>query len=236
MTVRILVLLLASFFMVSCDNEVTLEQEALKTEQRLPETAEESFLRQRKQEKIAGDFLDLTLSDNPKAAQALTHPDFTFNFRGLKQDQNVAYDRDAYFDSWIQNFAGVPSSCRFKTTNVTRDLNTPPLIPDGPICLQRRTHVIEDLDKPAVILEVQRSKKNFKYAFVYEFKDGLIHSVTVYDSKREIAPVSEETMGFIYEQGKTIREKRKQTEEELEGITRQLDKLSEEAMERINEF
>ena len=85
----------------------------------------------------------------------------------------MAYDRDAYFDSWIQSFAGVPSSCRFKTTIVTRDLNTPPLIPDGPICLQRRTHVIEDLDKPAVILEVRRSKKNFKYAFVCEFKDGL---------------------------------------------------------------
>ena len=150
MTVRILVLLLASFFMVSCDNDVTLEQEALKTEQRLPETGEERFLRQRKQEKIAGDFLDLTLSDNPKAAQALTHPDFTFNFRGLKRDQNVAYDRDDYFVSWIKNLIGESASYQYSLTT---------------------TNFIGDLNKPAVILEGSTDKKDFKYAFIYKFKE-----------------------------------------------------------------
>ena len=30
--------------------------------------------------KMAGDFLDLALSENPKSAQPLTHPDFTFTW------------------------------------------------------------------------------------------------------------------------------------------------------------
>ena len=29
--------------------------------------------------KMAGDFLDLALSENPKSAQPLTHPDFTLS-------------------------------------------------------------------------------------------------------------------------------------------------------------
>ena len=216
MTVRILVLLLASFFMVSCDNEVTLEQEALKAEQRVPETLQERILRQRNQEKISGDFLRLTLSDNPKAAQGLIHPDFTFNPRGLKQDPNVPYDRDDYSVSWVKNLIGESASYRYSLTT---------------------TNVIGDLNKPAVILEGSADKKDFKYAFIYKFKDGLIHSVTVYDSMRETAPVVDrEASVAISERAKGLQQKRAQMEKEIEGINRQLDKFTKEAMERMNEF
>ena len=68
--VRILVLLLASLFMVSCDNDVTLEQETLKTEQRVPETLQEEILRQRKQEKIAGDFFGFNPLRQPESSSS----------------------------------------------------------------------------------------------------------------------------------------------------------------------
>ena len=36
---------------------------------------------------MAGDFLDLALSENPKTAQPLTHQDFTFTFMGETEDK-----------------------------------------------------------------------------------------------------------------------------------------------------
>ena len=129
-------------------------------------------------------------------------------------NQNVAYDRDDYFVSWIKNLIGESASYQYSLAT---------------------TNFIGDLNKPAVILEGSTDKKDFKYAFIYKFKDNLIHRVTVYDSLREPAPVAERE-AIVAISAKDLEQKRAQTEKEIEGINRQLDEFTREAMERMNEF
>ena len=148
MSVKVLGVLLASFLIASCDNNNDVE----------------------KNKKMAGDFLDLALSQNPKSAQALTHPDFTFTFMGVTEISNISYDRDTYFDDWIPNVVGG-------------------LLPDG-ITLTT-TDMIADANGVAVIMEGDAEGINGdydnKYVFVYKFKNGLIHTVTEYNSDLLVA-------------------------------------------------
>ena len=120
--------------------------------------------------KMAGEFLDLALSDNPKSAQVLTHPDFTFTFMGVTEISNIPYDRDAYFDDWIPNVVGglLPNGITLTTTDMIADA--------------RGVAVIMEGDAVGINGEYDN-----KYVFVYKFKDGLIHTVTEYNSDLLVA-------------------------------------------------
>ena len=120
--------------------------------------------------KIANDFLNLALSDNPKAAQLLTHPNFLFTFMGETETANIPYDRGTYFEDWIPNVVGglLPSGI---TLNVT--------------------DMIADEQGIALIMEGDAEGINGEYdnncVFVYKFKEGLIHKVTEYNSDLLVA-------------------------------------------------
>jgi len=148
MSVRVLGVLLASFLIVSCSNNTDTE----------------------KNKKMAGEFLDLALSDNPKSAQVLTHPDFTFTFMGVTEISNIPYDRDAYFDDWIPNVVGglLPNGITLTTTDMIADATGVAVIMEG--------------DAEGINGEYDN-----KYVFVYKFKDGLIHTVTEYNSDLLVA-------------------------------------------------
>ena len=120
--------------------------------------------------KMAGDFLDLALSENPKSAQPLTHQDFTFTFMGETEISNIAFDREAYFDDWIPNVVGaiLPNGITLTTTDMIADENGVAVIMEG--------------DAEGI-----NGEYNNKYVFVYKFKDGLIHTVTEYNSDLLVA-------------------------------------------------
>ena len=148
MSVRVLGVLLASFLIASCSNNTDTERN----------------------KKMAGEFLDLALSDNPKSAQVLTHPDFTFTFMGVTEISNIPYDRDAYFDDWIPNVVGglLPNGITLTTTDMIADATGVAVIMEG--------------DAEGINGEYDN-----KYVFVYKFKDGLIHTVTEYNSDLLVA-------------------------------------------------
>ena len=148
MSVRVLGVLLVSFLIASCSNNTDTERN----------------------KKMAGEFLDLALSDNPKSAQVLTHPDFTFTFMGVTEISNIPYDRDAYFDDWIPNVVGglLPNGITLTTTDMIADAKGVAVIMEG--------------DAEGINGEYDN-----KYVFVYKFKDGLIHKVTEYNSDLLVA-------------------------------------------------
>ena len=148
MSVRVLGVLLVSFLIASCSNNTEVERN----------------------KKMAGEFLDLALSDKPKSAQVLTHPDFTFTFMGVTEISNIPYDRDAYFDDWIPNIVGglLPNGITLTTTDMIADA--------------RGVAVIMEGDAEGINGEYDN-----KYVFVYKFKDGLIHTVTEYNSDLLVA-------------------------------------------------
>ena len=119
---------------------------------------------------MAGDFLDLALSDNPKSAQVLTHPNFTFTFMGETEISNIPYDRDAYFDDWIPNVVGglFPSGIPLTTIDMIADAGGAAVVMEG--------------DAEGINGEYDN-----KYVFVYKFKEGLIHKVTEYNSDLLVA-------------------------------------------------
>ncbi|MFL2504721.1 MAG: hypothetical protein ACJ0Q2_06520 [Candidatus Azotimanducaceae bacterium] len=148
MSERVLGVLLASFLIASCSNNTDTERN----------------------KKMAGEFLDLALSDSPKSAQVLTHPDFNFTFMGVTEISNIPYDRDAYFDDWIPNVVGglLPNGITLTTTDMIADA--------------RGVAVIMEGDAEGINGEYDN-----KYVFVYKFKDGLIHTVTEYNSDLLVA-------------------------------------------------
>jgi ketosteroid isomerase-like protein len=148
MSVRVSGVLLVYFLIASCSNNTDTERN----------------------KKMAGEFLDLALSDNPKSAQVLTHPDFTFTFMGVTEISNIPYDRDAYFDDWIPNVVGglLPNGITLTTTDMIADA--------------RGVAVIMEGDAEGI-----NGEYNNKYVFVYKFKDGLIHTVTEYNSDLLVA-------------------------------------------------
>ena len=123
-----------------------------------------------KNKKMAGDFLDLALSENPKSAQPLTHPDFTFTFMGETEISNIAFDREAYFDDWIPNVVGalLPNGITLTTTDMIADKNGVAVIMEG--------------DAEGINGEYDN-----KYVFVYKFKEGKILSINEYNSDLLVA-------------------------------------------------
>ena len=119
---------------------------------------------------MAGKFLDLALSDNPKSAQVLTHPDFTFTFMGVTEISNIPYDRDAYFDDWIPNVVGglLPNGIKLTTTDMIADT--------------RGVAVIMEGDAEGINGEYDN-----EYVFVYKFKDDKIISIHEYNSDLLVA-------------------------------------------------
>ncbi len=120
--------------------------------------------------KIAGEFLDLALSENPKSAQFLTHKDFTFTFMGETQISNIPYDREAYFDDWIPNVVGslLPTGITLTTTDMIADKQGVAVIMEG--------------DAEGINGEYDN-----KYVFVYKFKEGKIISINEYNSDLLVA-------------------------------------------------
>ena len=123
-----------------------------------------------KNKKMAGDFLNLALSENPKSAQPLTHPDFTFTFMGETEISNIAFDREAYFDDWIPNVVGalLPNGITLTTTDMIGDENGVAVIMEG--------------DAEGINGEYDN-----KYVFVYKFKEGKILSINEYNSDLLVA-------------------------------------------------
>ena len=140
--------MLTSFLIVSCGDNAEIESN----------------------KKMANDFLNLALSDNPKAAQLLTHPNFIFTFMGETEISNIPYDSNTYFDDWIPNVVGG--------------------LLLGGITLTA-TDTIADAKGVALIMEGEAEGINGeyddKYVFVYKFKGGLIHKVTEYNSDLLVA-------------------------------------------------
>ena len=148
MELRNTALIFLTFFLISCSGLDTTEQN----------------------KKMAGDFLDLALSENPKSAQPLTHQDFTFTFMGETEISNIAFDREAYFDDWIPNVVGalLPNGITLTTTDMIADENGVAVIMEG--------------DAEGVNGEYDN-----KYVFVYKFEDGKIISINEYNSDLLVA-------------------------------------------------
>lgn len=148
MKLRNLSLILATIFLIGCTNSNEIEQN----------------------KKMAGDFLNLALSENPKSAQLLTHPDFTFTFMGETEISNIPFDRDTYFDDWIPNVVGalLPNGITLTTTDMIADANGVAVIMEG--------------DAEGINGEYDN-----KYVFVYKFKDGKILSINEYNSDLLVA-------------------------------------------------
>ena len=148
MSLRAFFVLLTSFLIVGCSDNAEIKSN----------------------KKMANDFLNLALSDNPKAAQLLTHPNFTFTFMGETEISNISYDRDTYFDDWIPNVVGalLPGGITLTATDMIADKDGVALIMDG--------------DAEGINGEYDN-----KYVFVYKFKEGLIHKVTEYNSDLLVA-------------------------------------------------
>ena len=111
MSPRAFIVLLTSFLIAGCSDNAEIKSN----------------------KKMANDFLNLALSDNPKAAQLLTHPNFTFTFMGETEISNIPFDRDTYFDDWIPNVVGalLPGGITLTATDMIADKDGVALIMEG---------------------------------------------------------------------------------------------------------
>ena len=84
---NILIILLSTTIIVSCQNQTQKSEKELKSEANL---------------KIAQSFFD-NLFTNPEVSKSLLHNDFTFSWMGIIEQGGVLWNRDNLFDEYFKN-------------------------------------------------------------------------------------------------------------------------------------
>ena len=114
---NILLILLSTTIVVSCQNQIQKSEKELKSEANL---------------KIAQSFFD-NLFTNPEVSKSLLHNDFTFSWMGIIEQGGVLWNRDNLFDEYFKNIIPeiLPNGIVFNTVDTIYDENGVAIIQEG---------------------------------------------------------------------------------------------------------
>ena len=114
---NILLILLTTLIIASCENQSQKSEKELKSEINL---------------KMAQSFFD-NLFTNPEAAKSLLHNDFTFSWMGIIEQGGVLWNRDNLFDEYFKNIIPeiLPNGIILNTVDTIYDENGVAIIQEG---------------------------------------------------------------------------------------------------------
>ena len=114
---NILLILLSTTIVVSCQNQIQKSEKELKSEANL---------------KIAQSFFD-NLFTNPEVSKSLLHNDFTFSWMGIIEQGGVLWNRDNLFDEYFKNIIPeiLPNGIVLNTVDIIYDENGVAIIQEG---------------------------------------------------------------------------------------------------------
>ncbi len=114
---NILLILLSTTIVVSCQNQIQKSEKELKSEANL---------------KIAQSFFD-NLFTNPEVSKSLLHNDFTFSWMGIIEQGGVLWNRDNLFDEYFKNIIPeiLPNGIVLNTVDTIYDENGVAIIQEG---------------------------------------------------------------------------------------------------------
>ena len=114
---NILLILLTTLIIATCENQSQKSEKELKSEINL---------------KMAQSFFD-NLFTNPEAAKSLLHNDFTFSWMGIIEQGGVLWNRDNLFDQYFKNIIPeiLPNGIILNTVDTIYDENGVAIIQEG---------------------------------------------------------------------------------------------------------
>ena len=114
---NILIILLSTTIIVSCQNQTQKSEKELKSEANL---------------KIAQSFFD-NLFTNPEVSKSLLHNDFTFSWMGIIEQGGVLWNRDNLFDEYFKNIIPeiLPNGIILNIVDTIYDENGVAIIQEG---------------------------------------------------------------------------------------------------------
>jgi len=114
---NILIILLSTTIIVSCQNQTQKSEKELKSEKNL---------------KMAQLFFD-NLFTNPEVSKSLLHNDFTFSWMGIIEQGGVIWNRDNLFDKYFKNIIPeiLPNGIILNTVDTINDENGVAIIQEG---------------------------------------------------------------------------------------------------------
>ena len=114
---NILIILLSTTIIVSCQNKTQKSEKELKSEKNL---------------KMAQSFFD-NLFTNPEVSKSLLHNDFTFSWMGIIEQGGVLWNRDNLFDEYFKNIIPeiLPNGIILNTVDTINDENGVAIIQEG---------------------------------------------------------------------------------------------------------
>ena len=114
---NILLILLTTLIIATCENQSQKSEKELKSEINL---------------KMAQSFFD-NLFTNPEAAKSLLHNDFTFSWMGIIEQGGVLWNRDNLFDEYFKNIIPeiLPNGIILNTVDTIYDENGVAIIQEG---------------------------------------------------------------------------------------------------------
>ena len=114
---NILLILLSTTIVVSCQNQIQKSEKELKSEANL---------------KISQSFFD-NLFTNPEVSKSLLHNDFTFSWMGIIEQGGVLWNRDNLFDEYFKNIIPeiLPNGIVLNTVDIIYDENGVAIIQEG---------------------------------------------------------------------------------------------------------
>ena len=116
---NILLILLSTTIVVSCQNQIQKSEKELKSEANL---------------KISQSFFD-NLFTNPEVSKSLLHNDFTFSWMGIIEQCGVLWNRDNLFDEYFKNIIPeiLPNGIVLNTVDTIYDENGVAIIQEGDV-------------------------------------------------------------------------------------------------------
>ena len=114
---NILLILLSTTIVVSCQNQIQKSEKELNSEANL---------------KMAQSFFD-NLFTNPEVSKSLLHNDFTFSWMGIIEQGGVLWNRDNLFDEYFKNIIPeiLPNGIVLNTVDTIYDENGVAIIQEG---------------------------------------------------------------------------------------------------------
>ena len=114
---NILLILLSTTIVVSCQNQIQNSEKELNSEANL---------------KMAQSFFD-NLFTNPEVSKSLLHNDFTFSWMGIIEQGGVLWNRDNLFDEYFKNIIPeiLPNGIVLNTVDTIYDENGVAIIQEG---------------------------------------------------------------------------------------------------------
>ena len=114
---NVLLILLTTTIIISCQNQSQKSEKELKSEANL---------------KMAQSFFD-NLFTNPEVSKSLLHNDFTFSWMGIIEQGGVLWNRDNLFDEYFKNIIPeiLPNGIILNTVDTIYDENGVAIIKEG---------------------------------------------------------------------------------------------------------